>query len=105
MKLYLIGVAALALVLPAAALAQIPSIPGTIELSVAGGASVPMGDFGDFASTGYGVGVNGSYFVTPAFGVGGTSHTAGDRGMLWLFAGLIVVLSLLGTLPIALPGH
>jgi hypothetical protein len=70
MKRIVLGFAVLALALPAAAGAQVPSVPGTIELSVLGGPSVPMGDFSDFAATGYGIGVDGSYYVVPAFGVG-----------------------------------
>jgi hypothetical protein len=70
MKRFVLGLAALALVLPAGVMAQVPSVPGTIELAVAGGASVPMGDFGDIAGTGYGFGANGTYYFTPAWGVG-----------------------------------
>jgi hypothetical protein len=70
MKRFVLCLAALALALPAGVMAQVPSVPGTIELAVAGGASVPMGDFGDFVGTGYGFGVNGTYYFTPAWGVG-----------------------------------
>jgi membrane-associated protease RseP (regulator of RpoE activity) len=50
-------------------------------------------------------GIVGLIAATRAFGVGGPSHSAGDRGMLWLFVSLIVVLSLIATLPVTMPGQ
>jgi hypothetical protein len=38
------------------------------------------------------------------FGLGGAANATGDRGMAWLFATLIVLLSLVATLPLILPG-
>lgn len=64
---------ALAAVLPAAAAAQgIPVVAGTMEFAPVGGASIPFGDFGEFAEPGYGVGGTFSYYVMPNLAVGAT---------------------------------
>jgi hypothetical protein len=60
------------LLLPVTALGQtsIPLLPGSIEFSAVGGASIPFGDFNTFAEPGFGVGAQAFYYVMPALAVG-----------------------------------
>lgn len=66
----LVAVVAL-LALPIAASAQIPLMPGSLELSAGGGTSIPFGDFNSVAQPGYGLGVQGAFYVAPTVAVGG----------------------------------
>lgn len=56
---------------PMAASAQsVPLIPGSVEIAMAGGASVPFGDFNTIANTGFGISGMATFYVMPALGVG-----------------------------------
>ena len=43
---------------------------GQVELSVAGGLSAPLGDFGDEAKTGFRIGADVGYYTSPLFVIG-----------------------------------
>ena len=69
----LVSVLALAgviLMLPLAASAQIPMLPGSLEISATGGMSIPFGDFNEFAEPGYGIGAQGAMYVMPNLAIG-----------------------------------
>jgi hypothetical protein len=56
---------------PTMAFAQsIPLIPGSVEISLAGGASVPFGDFNTFVDPGFGATGMATFYVMPTLGVG-----------------------------------
>lgn len=44
--------------------------PGSMTFGVSGAAAIPMGDFGDVASTGFGGGVYGDYWLNNQFAIG-----------------------------------
>jgi hypothetical protein len=72
MRALLITVA-LAVAVPAAALAQdVPFVKGTLEFAPTGGASIPFGDFNSVAEPGFGVGGTGSFYLMPNLAVGGS---------------------------------
>jgi hypothetical protein len=99
MRLSLLVVAVALVALPMAASAQIPLMPGSMELSAGGGTSIPFGDFNTVAKTGYGLGVQGSFYVAPNIAIGGTIgynsygvdpayDPSGDASMtIWEFSG------------------
>jgi len=72
MRLSVLVVAIALLALPMAASAQIPMMPGALELSAGGGTSIPFGDFNTVANAGYGFGLQGSFYVAPNIALGGT---------------------------------
>lgn len=80
--------AGLMVMVPALAFGQIPMMPGSLEFSATGGASVPAGDFGNAFGPGYGVGASGAFYVMPNMALGATlaynSYAADDS---WQAAG------------------
>jgi hypothetical protein len=60
------------LLLPVTAFGQTsaPLLPGSIEFTAVGGASIPFGDFNTYAEPGFGVGAQASYYVMPALALG-----------------------------------
>jgi hypothetical protein len=74
--------AGLLVMVPALAFAQIPMMPGALEFSATGGASVPAGDFGNAFGTGYGLGASGAFYVMPNLALGASlaynSYAADD---------------------------
>jgi hypothetical protein len=71
MKLSVVLAVAL-LALPLAAFAQVPLMPGALEISAGGGMSVPFGDFNTFAEPGFGLSGSGAMYVMPSLAIGGT---------------------------------
>ncbi|MCK4549330.1 MAG: outer membrane beta-barrel protein [Candidatus Krumholzibacteria bacterium] len=66
-KICMLMVSILILALPAASFGV---EKGDMEFGIGAGAGIPIGDFGDFAKTGYLFGVNFGYYVTPVFTLG-----------------------------------
>jgi hypothetical protein len=64
--------AGLLVMVPAFAFGQIPMMPGSLEFSATGGASVPFGDFNTIAEPGFGIGGTGAFYVMPNLAVGGS---------------------------------
>lgn len=73
MKRHAVAAAAAAAVVLAAlaALAPAARAQGDVKLAVQAGLSLPIGDFGDFASTGINLGLTGTYRLNDRLGFGG----------------------------------
>jgi len=70
MKALAAMVVLLSLVPMAASAQSLPLVPGSVEISAAGGASMPFGDFNTIANTGFGATGMATFYVMPTLGVG-----------------------------------